>query len=92
MVRNSDNNNYYVAVVYHPPDTVYPESERLDHLSESCEQILFSEPCARIMIAGDINQFRIQDFSGQHSLEQLVKKSTRGQRVLDVFLTNCPHL
>ena len=26
---------YYVAVVYHPPDPVYPESELLDHLSES---------------------------------------------------------
>ena len=28
----------------------------------------------------------------QHNLEQMVRKVTRGHRVLDVFLTNCPHI
>ena len=28
----------------------------------------------------------------QHNLQQLVKSFARGQKILDVFLTNCPHL
>ena len=28
----------------------------------------------------------------QHNMEQMVRKPTRGQKVLDIFLTNCPHL
>lgn len=28
----------------------------------------------------------------QHNFRQLVKSFTRGQKILDVFLINCPHL
>ena len=28
----------------------------------------------------------------QHHFQQLVESFTRGQKILDVFLTNCPHL
>ena len=28
----------------------------------------------------------------QHNFQQFVKSFTRGQKILDVFLTNCPHL
>ena len=45
------------------------------------------DPSAKITIAGDINQLNINDLS-KHNLEQIAKKHTRGQRVLDVFLTN----
>ena len=68
------------------------ESEFLDHISANCEQILLTDPNARLIIAGDINQLKIRDFCNQFNLEQLVKKSTRGHRILDVFLTNNPHL
>ena len=86
------NTKYYVASVYHPPDPTYPEIELLNHLSETVEQILHPEPNARITIAGDINQLKIKDLISQHNLEQLVKKPTRNHNILDVFLTNCPHL
>ena len=68
------------------------ESEFLDRISANCEQILLTDPSARLIIAGDINQLKIRDFCNQFNLEQLVKKSTRGHRILDVFLTNQPHL
>ena len=42
--------------------------------------------------AADINQLKMRDFCNQFNLEQLVKKSTRGRRILNVFLTNNPHL
>lgn len=86
------NSNYHIGAIYHPPDPDYLESDLLDQLSDSCEQILLTEPNARIIIAGDINQLKTRDLCNQYNLEQMVKKFTRGQRILDVFLTNCPHL
>ena len=73
-------NMIYLNVVY------------LNHLSETVEQILHPESNARIIIAGDINQLKIKDLISQHNLEQLVKKPTRNHKIVDVFLTNYPHL
>ena len=89
---NTSNSKYYAAVVYNPPDPVYPESDLLQHLSDSCETILSSEPDAKVIIVGDINQLNILDMSNRHNLVQMVKKPTRGQKTLGVFLTNRPHL
>jgi hypothetical protein len=46
-IHVKNNNIYYVAAIYNPPDP-NPEPDLLDHLSESCEQILLSDPGARI--------------------------------------------
>jgi hypothetical protein len=77
-IHVKNNNKYYVAAIYNPPDQTYPEPDLLDHLSKSCEQILLSDTGARIIIAGDINHLKITDFTRQHNLDQLVKKFTRG--------------
>ena len=61
-------------------------------MSETIEHILFSEPNARIIIVGDINQLKIKDLLSQHNLQQLVKNPTRNHKILDEFLTNCPYL
>jgi len=34
----------------------------------------------------------VRDLMSQQILEQMVRKVTRGHKVLVVFLTNCPHL
>ena len=86
------NSKFYVGAIYYPPDPEYLESEFLDHISANCEQILLTDPNAKLIIAGEVNQLKIHDFCNQFNLEQLVKKSTRGHRILDVFLTNNPHL
>ena len=52
-------NKYHIVAVYHPPDPVYAESKLLDHLSDSCERNLTSDPCARIVIGGNVNQLII---------------------------------
>lgn len=39
-----------------------------------------------------INQLDLRDLKQQHSLMQMVKVPTRGQHILDVFLTNSPFL
>ena len=88
-IQVKNNNKYYVAAIYNPPN---PTWNPIYYLSECCEQILISDLAARIMIAGDVNNLRISEFSRQHNLEQLVKRPARGKNTLDVFLTNCPHI
>ena len=82
------NSEFYVGAVCHPPDPVYLDECLLNHLSDSCEKILSSTPDANIIIDGDINHLNIRDLISQHNLVQMVKKPTRGDRILDVFLTN----
>ncbi|PFX32709.1 hypothetical protein AWC38_SpisGene2368 [Stylophora pistillata] len=84
------NSEYYVASVYHPPDPIYDTWELLDFISNSCDEVLHNDPNAKIIIAGDINQLNIGEFIEQHSMQQLIKVPTRGNRTLDVFITNYP--
>ena len=84
------NSEFFVATLYHPPDPVYKASDLLDFLSDCCEEILLSNPNSKITIAGDINQLDIKDLTRHHAIQQIVKAPTRGQKTLDVFLTNCP--
>ena len=86
------NSKYYLASVYHPLDPIYQESELLNHLSKSIEQIFQRESIATIIVAGDFNQLKVTYIISQHNMEQMVRKPTRGQKILDIFLTNCPHL
>ena len=78
----------YADVVYHPPDPVYDPDELTEHLSDGLETLQTNNPGCRIILAGDINQFKLKTLMHQFSLSQLVKKSTRGNNILDVFLTN----
>ena len=86
------NSKYFIASLYHLPDPVYANSDLLAHLTETSELIFAGEPNARIIIAGDINHLNFRDLNSQHNLKQLVTKSTRGDKILDVFLTNSSHL
>ena len=89
-IITTSNSKYFVAAVY--PDPFYADGHFLDYLSNCCDQVLSSDPDARIVSAGDINQLDINTLISQHNFPQLVKSFTRGQKILDVFLTNCPHL
>ena len=86
------NSEFFAASVYHPPDPIYEPADLLNFLSETCDQILHDDPNAKIVIAGDINRLNIKDLMQQHGLHQMVKVPTRRDKILDVFLTNCPLL
>ena len=86
------NSEFFAASVYHPPDPIYEPADLLNFLSETCDQILHDDPNAKIVIAGDINQLQTKDPRQQHGLHQMVKVPTRRDKILDVFLTNCPLL
>ena len=53
---------------------MYQESELLNRLSESIEQIFQLESNAKIIVAGDANQLKIKDIMCQHNMEQMVRK------------------
>lgn len=59
---------------------------------DSCELLLSADRNAKIIIGGDINQLDIRPLLNQLCLKQMVKSSTRGQRILEIFITNAPHL
>ena len=46
---STQNWEYYVASVYHPPGLIYEACELLDFLSDSCDQILHDDPNAKII-------------------------------------------
>ena len=80
--------------MYHPTktDPLYKDKDLLNNLTECCETILSTEPDAKLVIPGDINKLNIRDLISQQSLVPTIKKPTRCERILDLFLTNRPHL
>ena len=69
---------------------LYDACELLDYMSNSCDQIFYDDPNAKIITAGDINQLHIGELVQQYSMQQLNKVPTRTNRTLDDFITNCP--
>ena len=45
----------------------------------------------KIIVAGDLNKLNIRTLLNHLSLFQMVKTPTRGDNILDVFITNIPH-
>ena len=64
----------------------------LEFLGDTCEQITSMDPNNIIVIGGDLNELKYKDLLTQASLAQLVKEPTRKNKILDVFITNKPHL
>ena len=89
-IRPTSTQVIYAGVVYHPPDPVYNPDELIEYLFDGLETLLTNNPGCRVILAGDINQLKLNTLMHQFSLSQLVKKPTRGSNKLDVFLTNTP--
>ena len=85
------NSQFFLATVYHPPNPEYNQHDLIEFLIDSCEGLLLTNPNSKLIIAGDVNQLNTKEITNQLSFVQLVKSPTRGQRILDVFLTNVPH-
>ena len=53
---STTNQDYFVALVYHPPTFDYYETAFIEFLVNSCETILATSPNVRVIIAGDNNK------------------------------------
>ena len=71
----------YAGVVYYPPDPVYNPDELIEHLSDGLETLLTNNPGCRVILAGNINQLKLNTLMHQFSLSQLVKKPMRGNNI-----------
>ena len=59
-----------------------------NYLIDTLSNIESSMPNAAIILAGDFNRLNITQLTSQFRLKQLVKFYTRGERTLDLILTN----
>ncbi len=75
-----------VATVYHPPTA--DDALLISHIIDTLSKIESTMPNAAIIIAGDFNRLNIKQIANQFRLKQLVKFPTRGERTLDLILTN----
>ena len=89
---STNNSVFHIAVVYHPPEPQYNADNLIDFLANTCNDILVSDPNSKLIICGDLNQLRYKDLLLQNSLFQMVRSPTRQDKILDVFITNVPHL
>ena len=78
------------GTVYHP-QTV-KDSDMLDHLTMTLTHIEGLYPGCGILLCGDFNRLNVKRLLNQFKLKQIVDKPTRGDRILDLVLTNLWHL
>ena len=70
---------------------MYNPDDLVEFLTNSCEQVLSTLPNTKTVIAGDLNKLNIRTLLNQPFLFQMVKTPTRGDNILDVFITNVPN-
>ena len=75
-----------VGVAYHPPTA--DDEQMINYLINTLSEIESSMPNAAIILAGDFNRLNTAHITIQFHLKQLVKFPTRGERTLDLILTN----
>ncbi len=79
-----------IGTIYHPPNA--DDREMLDYLSTTLTIIEGQYPDCGIFLAGDFNRLNVSRLSTQFKIKQLVRSPTRGDRILDLILTNLPQL
>ena len=78
-----------ISCCFYSPPKSRKRSSLVDHITQTLQQLLSLHPNAGIVISGDRNSLDIPTLLNiDPSLRQLVKKVTRGLRVLDIILSN----
>ena len=75
-----------IGVVYHPPSA--DDNAMITYLLNCLSYIESTFSNAAVMIVGDFNRLDISQLTTGYNLKQLVKFHTRGERTLDLVLTN----
>ena len=79
-----------VGSIYHPQ--FVDDKAMLEYLSSSLSVIEGFHPGCGLMLCGDFNRLNISRLASQFKLKQLIDKATRGDRTLDLVLTNLASL
>ena len=81
-------NRIILGVIYHDNNTRDGHLTMANHIISAVDHIRRLHPYAGLVLVGDFNQFPIHMISSQLQVQQLVKQPTRGDSVLDKFLTD----
>ena len=77
--------------MYHPHSGINDRG-MLDHLTTSLTTIEGLHPGCGIVVCRDFNRMNLDRLTAQFKLKQIVNKPTRGDKTLDLIITNLPHL
>ena len=75
-----------LGIIYHPPNNNNPAI--LDYLWQSLSSIESRFPNSGLLIVGDFNRLNTKRLQNIFDLKQIVKFPTRGDKILDLVLTN----
>lgn len=75
-----------VGVLYHPPAS--NDNEMIEYLMNTLSNIESAYLNAALLLAGDFNRLDVAPVTNQFRLKQMIKIATRGERTLDLVLTN----
>ena len=75
-----------LGIIYHPPNNNNPAI--LDYLWQSLSSIESRFPNSGLLIVGDFNRLNTKRLQNSFDLKQIVKYPTRGDKILDLVLTN----
>ena len=75
-----------LRIIYHPPNN--DNSAILDYLWQSLSSIESRFPNSGLLIVGDFNRLNTKRLQNSFDLKQIVKFPTRGDKILDLVLTN----
>ena len=78
------------GTVYHPQLGVNT-SGMLNHLTTTLTDIVGQYPGCGIFVCGDFNRLSLSRLTSQFKLKQIIDKPTRGDKILDLVLTNLSH-
>ena len=79
-----------IGTVYHPPSA--DDNSMIDYLSLSLTSIEGYYPGCGIFLTGDFNRLNVNRLLVQFKMKQLVRVPTRRDQILDLIITNLPHL
>ena len=75
-----------LRIIYHPPNNNNPAI--LDYFWQSLSSIESRFPNSGLLIVGDFNRLNTKRLQNSFDLKQIVKFPTRGDKILDLVLTN----
>ena len=78
------------GTIYHPQLGVN-NSGMLNHLTTTLTDIVGQYPGCGIFVCGDFNRLSLSRLTSQFKLKQIIDKPTRGDKILDLVLTNLSH-
>jgi hypothetical protein len=75
----------FIAVCYHPPNSIHPENIFTSQLSDNIDSVVAKQPDCIIIVVGDFKTLCTDFIENDYGQCQLVETPTHGDNVFDKF-------